>query len=155
VPVRLSQPNLDPRDGWFMLFPHVGVEKRSESLLELLNSRRSVIPFIVAGDASVLLLTRINIDWVAVGPNVDPALVYPSGLSRNTRQRLELRFIDESRVDAEIEWYSESGQERPSDFLNVCDTFVAARTGFGTLIWNKTRLREARIDLTAASQPIV
>ena len=145
VPVRLAQPNLAPRDGWFLLFPCVGAEQRTESLVELLNSRRSVIPFIPSGDVSVLLLTRSNIDWVAVSPGVEPTLVFPPGLERNQGQRVGLRFLDESRVEATIDWFSERGQERLSDYLNVCDTFVVGRTGFGTLIWNKQRIREVQI----------
>jgi hypothetical protein len=145
VPVRLSQPQLAPRDGHFLLFPQHGNESRPESLLELLNSGRTVIPFILAGDHTVLLLTRLNVDWVAVGSNVDPALVFPPGLEHNRSERVELRFIDESRVDAHVEWYVGAGGNRLSDFLNTCDAFVASRTGFGTLIWNKHRIRETRI----------
>ncbi len=162
VPARLSQPNLDPRDGcflldpregWFVLYPHVGGEPRAESLLELLNSRRSVIPFILTGDASVLLLNRTNIDWVAVSPKVPPELIFPPGLEPNRTQRVELRFIDESRVEATIEWRAQPGQERLSDYLNACDAFVASRAGFGTLIWNKERIREARIEEEAEDRP--
>jgi hypothetical protein len=145
VPARLSQPNLAPRDGCFQLFPKTGPTQRPESLLELLNSRRCVIPFILAGDASMLLLTRSNIDWVAVGPQVEAELVLPPGLEHNCAQQVELRFVDESRVDATIEWFTETGQERLSDFLNACDTFVASRAGFGTLIWNKERIRETLV----------
>ncbi len=153
VPARLSQPNLDPRDGWFLLFPHVGPERRAESLLELLNSQRSVIPFILAGDDSVLLLTRLNIDWVAVGAAVPAELVFPPGHKPNRGQRVELRFVDESRVEATVEWCSESGQDRLSDFLNTSDPFVASRAGFGTLIWNKERIRETRIEDPAERRP--
>lgn len=151
VPVRLSQPNLDPRDGCFLLFPQVGNEQRTESLLELLNSFRNVIPFILTGDDSVLLLTRTNIDWVAVSPAVDRKLILPS-IEWTESQRVELRFLDERRVDAEVQWFSHVHQDRLSDFLNVCDTFVPAQTGFGTLIWNKDRLREARILPSAAQR---
>ncbi len=155
VPARLSQPLLAPRDGNFLLFPHQGTEARPESLLELLNSRRSVIPFILAGDKTVLLLTRVNIDWVALSPSVDPALVLPAKLERNHGQRVELRFIDESRVEAVVEWYAEAGGDRLSDYLNICDTFVASRTGFGTLIWNRQRIRETRILPETVATPIV
>jgi hypothetical protein len=148
--VRLSQPNLAPRDGWFHLSPREGIGHQTESVLELLNSRRTVVPFSVCDDDSMLLLARYNIDWVAVSPNLDAALVAPPGIERNQRQRVELRFLDESRVEATIEWFSESGEDRLSDFLNVSDTFFVARTDFGTLICNKYRIREARVVAGAA-----
>jgi len=87
VPVRLSQPNLDPREGWFLLLPRLGQENRPETILELLNTSRSVIPFIQGDDVSVLLLTRQNIDWVAVGPGVASNLVFrPTRPSRTSSE---------------------------------------------------------------------
>src|SRR5262249_19341582 len=77
VPGRLSQPNQESRDGWFLLYPEVEGGGRSESLVELLNSTRGVIPFLPAQDTSVVLLTRLNLDWVIVGSGVEPSLVFP------------------------------------------------------------------------------
>jgi hypothetical protein len=145
VPVRLSQPNLAPRDGSFQLYPTIGKENRPETVLELLNSERSVIPFILEGDATVLLLTRMNVDWVALGPGVETRLVAPPNDPITHEQRAELRFIDESRVEAMLRWNEEQKAVRLSDFLNATEAFLAARTGFGTLIVNKARIREMRI----------
>ena len=145
VPVRLSQPNLDPRDGWLLLFPRGGAEARGQTLLELLNSPRNVIPFIQSGGAGVLLLVRINIDWVAVGAGVAEELIHPPRRGALQEQRVELRFIDEGRVDAVLEWPSGKDTARLSDFLNASGEFLAARAGFGTLIVNKQRIRETRI----------
>jgi hypothetical protein len=145
VPVRLSQPNLAPRDGSFQLYPTVGRENRPETMLELLNSERSVIPFILEEDATVLLLTRMNIDWVAIGPGVESRLIVPPDNPITHEQRVELRFIDESRVDAGLRWNQDQEAVRLSDFLNATEEFLAARTGFGTLIVNKGRIREMRI----------
>jgi len=145
VPVRLSQPVLQPRDGHFLLFPARGSERRSESLLELLNSRRAFIPFIVAADAAVLLVTRRNIDWVAVGPSVIPSLILPLGFEPNRSQLAELRFADDTHVEATVEWYATDDGARLSDYLNSCDEFVASRTRLGTVIWNKHRIHEIRV----------
>ena len=151
VPVRLSQPNLDPRDGWFLLLPRLEREDRPETIVDLLNSSLSVIPFIVGEDDAVLLVMRANIDWVAVGDGVSPTLIHPPGARVHHQQRVQLRFIDESRVDAIIEWRDDHGGVRLSDFLNSGDPFVAARTGFGTLLVNKLRIREARIVAGASA----
>jgi hypothetical protein len=151
VPVRLSQPNLDPRDGWFLLLPHVEREDRPETIIDLLNSSLTVIPFIVGEDGAVLLVMRANIDWVSVGDAVAPSLIHPSAARAHHQQRVQLRFVDESRVDATIEWRDEHGGIRLSDFLNSGDPFVAVRTGFGTLLVNKLRIRETRIVPDAAT----
>jgi hypothetical protein len=151
VPVRLSQPKHDPRDGWFMLDPHLEQDDRPESVVELLNSSRTVIPFIEAGDESVLLLMRDNIDWVAVGEGVPIQLVLPPGPHANVEQHVVLRFTDESRVEGTIAWRSEGNSTRLSDHLSATDAFVAIKTRFGTLIANKARVRETRIATDAAA----
>jgi hypothetical protein len=155
VPVRLSQPNQDPRDGWFLLFPHVEDGDRPESLVELLDSRRSVIPFLAADDGSVVLLTRLNIDWVAVGAEVGPPLLYPPHREPTHQQRAELRFLDERRIEVTLQWRAETEHNaRLSDFLNSGVEFVMARAGFGTLIVNKQRIRETRIAAAAAQAKV-
>lgn len=145
VPVRLAQPNLDPRDGFLMLLPRLGAEARIESLLELLNSRRTVIPFTTEDDGSVRLINRTSVDWIAARSSTPPDCILPPGLDWNHGERAELLFADGRRVQVEVEWYAGASGHRLSDFLNVCDTFVASRTRFGMLIWNKSRVLEWRI----------
>src|SRR5206468_395105 len=93
VPVRVSQPNQDPRDGWFLLFPKAVDGESPECIVELLNSPRVVLPFIQR-DGMILLLTRQNIDWVAVGSSVPDDLVLRPGYRVTHSQRVELRFTD-------------------------------------------------------------
>jgi hypothetical protein len=144
VPVRLSQPNQEPRDGWFLLFP--GSEgENPESVVELLNSPRVVLPFVHKGDRAVLLLTRQNIDWVAIAADVAEELVLRPGRIVTHSQRVELRFTDETSVDGIIEWDGEHRNLRLSDFLNWCDDFFVLKTGFGTLVVNRQRIRETRL----------
>jgi len=145
APVRLSQPNQDPRDGWLLLYPQVEAEGRTESLVELLNSKRDVIPFIPTDDTSVLLLTRLNIDWVVVGSGVERSFVFPPGGFPTREQRAEMQFVDLRRLEVGIQWRAEGELIRLSDFLSSPVDFVTAQTGFGTLIVNKHRVREIRI----------
>ncbi len=149
VPARVSQPNLGPRDGHFLLYPQIE-GNRPEALLELLNSRRTMIPFILDQDSEVLLLTRPNIDWVVVSQSVEPRLVYAPGALVSAEQRVDLRLIDESRVHAVIRWDAGSGDVRLSDFLNRDEMFIAANTEFGTLLINKLRVRETRVAESTA-----
>lgn len=145
VAVRLAQPHREPRDGSFLLFPEVDATGRCETVLELLNSRRLVLPFLQPEDHQVRLLVRENIDWVAIGPGVDEALVFPPDRPVTNHQRVELLFLDERQISATIRWGVAGTPERLSDFLGSPATFVAAEAGFGTLMVNKRRLREIRI----------
>lgn len=143
--VRLSQPDHDPRDGWFLLFPDFDDSGRPETVLELLNSSRLVIPFIQNEDESVRLLVRDNIDWVAIAAGVESRLVFPPDRQAEQQQRVELCFLDERRIEATIRWGDGVSGIRLSDFLDSRDPFVAADAGFGTLMVNKRRIREVRI----------
>jgi hypothetical protein len=150
VPVRLSQPNHDPRDGWLLLFPQVGGEGRTESLIELLNSERTIIPFLPTDDASVVLLTRLNIDWVAVGSGVEWTLEFPPGGLPTREQRAELLFVDQRHLEVALQGRAVDEHVRLSDFLNSSGDFITAQTAFGTLIVNMHGVRDIRITQPAA-----
>jgi len=145
VPVTLSQPNEPPRDGWLLLYPQAGYEDRPESIVELLNSTRSVIPFVAPEDGSVLLLTRSNIDWVVVKSDVSARLILPPEYRVTHEQRVELRFEDESRVEGVVQWDAPTGNHRLSDFLNWTEDFFVVQSELGTLVVNRERVRETRI----------
>lgn len=150
IPGLTSQPNGDPRDGWFMLAAHLGPSNRPETLLELLNSRRVVVPFIQARLPDVLMLTRVNIDWVIVEPRVDQNLIYPPNCRVTVEHRVDLRLLDERRIHAILRWDDRGGTARLSDFLNGSDDFIAAKTRFGLLLVNRLRIRETQLaEVTA------
>lgn len=153
VPVRLSQPQSEPRDGWLLLLPRMEQEFRPETVLDLLNSPRSVVPFIQAGDSTVLLLNRVNIGWVAVSGDAPADLVAPPVRPPGQEQRVEFRFLDESRVEARIRWASPDGSFRLSDYLNSNPGFIAVEAGFGTLIVNTGRIRETRVTGSPSRVP--
>src|SRR5262249_29169262 len=97
-------------------------------------------------DQNVLLLTRVNIDWVVVGKDVDDAMVFSPGYVVTCEQRVDLRLLDESHVHATIRWNSPDGVMRLSDYLNCSELFIPAVTSFGTLLVNKFRVRETRLE---------
>ena len=146
VPVRVAQPQREPRDGAFLVLAADGSGGRPESLIEMLNSARTVIPFIQDDGAEVVLLTRAHIDWVIVGRSVDRGLIFPPGYAVSRAQRVDLRLMDESHVHAVIQWDSPGGTTRLSDHLNGTAEFIPARTTFGTLIVNKMRVRETSLE---------
>lgn len=146
VPARVAQPHREPRDGLFLLSAGLGPERRTESLIELLNSERVVIPFVQADGADVVLLTRTHIDWVVVGRDVDRGHVFPPGYVVTREQRVDLRLMDETHVHAVLQWHSPDGTLRLSDYLNGEEEFIPARTAFGTLLVNKLRVRETNLE---------
>jgi len=145
IPVRLSRPAQEALDGFLLLSPQEHDDDRLETALDLLNSARTVIPFISPSEGSVLLLMRANIDWVAVGSSVDTRLIYPPNRSVTREQRVELHFMDGSHIDGIIQWDDAENLKRLSDFLSWCDDFFVVVATSATLIVNKQRIRETRV----------
>jgi hypothetical protein len=148
APVRLSQPGENPVDGYLCLTPEVGGQPRPETILELLNSPRRVIPFLRVHDESVALLTRLNIDWVVVGSQVDPTWVMPQRSPAMREQSVRLQFFDGRTMEGDVRWASPGADIRLSDYLNDRADFYPLVTRVGIMMVNKNRVREARVGLS-------
>lgn len=145
APVRLSQPGEAPLDGHLCLLPELPGEGRPETLLELLNSPRRVIPFLRPIDESVVLLTRLNVDWVMASAQIDPSWIMPRRFPAAREQSVRLHFADGNQMEGDVRWTSPSGDVRLSDFLNDAADFYPLMTRIGILIVNKNRVRETRV----------
>jgi hypothetical protein len=143
--VRLSQPGESPLDGYLCLLPEVNGEQRPETILELLNSSRRVIPFLRPIDDSVVLLTRLNIDWAVAGAQVDPSWVMPVRSPATREQSVLLHFLDGSTMEGDVRWSSPGADIRLSDFLNSRQDFYPLVTRIGILMVNKNRVRETSV----------
>src|SRR5438477_8355732 len=74
--VRVCLPGQDPVDGVFSLSPDSPFHSGPQTILELLNSQLRTIPFLIpSSDDDVVLLTRVNIDWVVAGSGVEAELI--------------------------------------------------------------------------------
>ena len=145
APVRLSQPGETPMDGHLCLTPEVDGEQRPETILELLNSPRRVIPFLRDADDSVVLLTRLNVDWVVVGNQVPMDWVMPRRSPAMREQGVRLHFLDGGMMEGHVRWPSPGADIRLSDFLNDPADFYPLVTRLGILMVNKNRVRETRV----------
>jgi len=145
APVRLAQPGQPPVDGHLCLLPLLEGEGRPETVLELLNAPRRVIPFIRPNEESVVLLTRLNIDWVVVGTQVDPSWVMPRRALATREQSVELQFLDGRQMEGDVRWHGPGGDVRLSDFLAGEADFYPLVTRLGILMVNKNRVRETRV----------
>ena len=146
APVRLSQPGDMPLDGYFCLLPEMDGHPGPETILELLNSTRRVIPFFQVADDNVVLLTRLNIDWVVPGAQVDADWIMPKRLHAIREQSVRLQFFDGREMEGAVRWGSPLGADiRLSDFLNDPADFYPLVTRLGILMVNKNRVRETRV----------
>jgi len=143
--VQLSQCDDAARDGWLWLAPRTERAERPETILELLNSPRSVIPFIQPKDSAVLLLTRVSIEWVAIGAGVEPGLVFPPDHRVTREQRAEVCFANGRRMEGIIQWNAADEHSRLSDFLNGQEDFFVMKTRSGVILVNKQRVHETRV----------
>jgi hypothetical protein len=145
APVRLSQPGESPLDGYFCLLPDIDGRGSPETILELLNSSRRVIPFFRIADDNFVLFTRLNIDWVMPGAQVDSNWVMPRRVHATREQRVHLQFFDGREMEGDARWTSPGADIRLSDFLNDPADFYPLVTRMGILMVNKNRVRETRV----------
>ena len=145
APVRLSQPGDSPLDGYFCLLPDLDGQGRPETILELLNSSRRVIPFFRVADDNFVLFTRLNIDWVVPGAQVDPEWIMPRRVHSAREQSVHLQFFDGREMEGAVRWSSPNADIRLSDFLNDATDFYPLVTRVGILMVNKNRVRETRV----------
>lgn len=145
APVRISQQGLDPFDAFLSLSPRSRHHDGGETIVELLNSTLRVIPLILPGEDSVLLATRLNLDWVMATETVDPAMICPATYWVTREERVNVSFCDGRTMDGVLQMELPPEINRPSDFLNGSEDFFPLVTRMGTLLVNKSRVRELRV----------
>ena len=133
-------------DGFFCVGPAWAAEP--QTILELLNSTLRVIPFIVAADGSVILLTRLNLDWAMAGEQVESDLILPADYLVSRSEPVELEFVNGTTIDGVMQMEVTEERSRASDFLNGPAEFYPVLTRIGTLLVNKSRVRETRLSGT-------
>jgi hypothetical protein len=146
VAVRISQFGHDPLDGMFCVAPAPDPKNEGRTVLELLNSDRRVIPFIVSGDGSVILLTRVNLDWVMAQDHDGSGLILPDDYIIGREEPVEIEFMNGTTIDGILQMALDDEDTRASDFLNGPADFYPVLTRMGTLLVNKARVRSTRLS---------
>lgn len=158
--VRVSFAGGDPADGYLCLTPRAESRESAETMLDLLNSAKRVVPFLLQENGEVVLLSVRYVDWVLAGPGVDLATVVPPTYIVTREERVELCFADGRRMDGKIQIEVKDDFTRVSDFINSPERFYPVRTRLGLMLVNKERVSETRlieaqktntIDLDAAA----
>ncbi len=142
VPVRI-QTGGTVRDGSLALRSEIE-PGRPQTLIELLNQPRLMLPFFEAAD-SVALLNRLTLDWVAASPGFEAHRILPPHRSITRRQQVELRFASGAPLAGTIQWEASKEHLRVSDVLNSPDEFFALQSDTGVRIVNRQRVLEARL----------
>ncbi len=143
VPVRIAQAGGPARDGSLAL--RFEIEPgRPQTLIELLNQPRLMLPFFEADD-SVALLNRLTLEWVAASPGFEAHRILPPHRSITRRQQVELRFASGPPLAGTIQWEASKEHLRVSDVLNGPDEFFALLSDTGVRIVNRQRVFEARL----------
>ena len=144
----VSEQGEDAVEGCFALNPHAQFHNGPETLLERLNSPDRVIPFQRREDDGVLLLNRLEMEWVLPSPNMPPELICPQTYQVTREERVHIRLKGGETMTGLLrmelpEWFN-----RASDFLNSPEHFFPLITERGIVLVNKlcvlsTRLYEA------------
>ena len=145
VPVTVRLFGGDSLEGWLSVAPHSAIREGPETLFELLNSPLRVLPFILASDESVMLVTRQYLDSVEPGPEADRELISPPHYLVTREELVAVEWLDGYRVEGRIPMELPRDLNRASDYLNGDEDFFPLITLEGTLLVNKLRLRGVRI----------
>lgn len=143
--VLLSRPDEEALEGYLSLSPRAESHDGPETLLDLLNSSARFIPFVPADGGPVLLLARLQLDWIMPGPEVPADVVRPSTYLVTREERVGLRFTDGRRIEGLIQMELPEELNRASDFLNGPGDFFPLLTDFGILLLNKATVRETEV----------
>lgn len=145
VQARVARSEQESADGFFSVTPISPFRAGPETILDVLNSDRRVIPFLRSDDEATLLLTRAAIDWVDVGPEVALELVRPRNYRVTREERVELVLGNGTRLGGLIQMELPEESNRTSDFLNGEEDFFPLLSQGRTLLVNKSKVREVRV----------
>ena len=144
MPVQLSIAGGPAITGWVSMSRHSEFRSGPQTLLERLNERVRVVP-VVEGETTHLV-TRALIEWAEPAPGVDAALVGPSAFAVTREERAHVRLRSGEVLEGLIEMEMPQGYNRTSDFINGENDFFPLGCGERTLLVNKRRVRDVRLD---------
>lgn len=150
LPVMLSITGGPPVAGWLSVSRHSELRHGPQTLLERLNERVRVLP--VVHSEVTHLVTRSHIEWAQAAPGVDPTLIGPAAFGVTREERASLRLRSGRVLHGVIAMEMPVDFNRTSDFLNGDDDFFAIRCAEQTLIVNKRRVRDVRLETRPGSR---
>ncbi len=153
VPVRVVQPGAENISGYFAVAPQAEQHDGPESVLDLLNAPTRMLPFVRAADGTVLLVSRLGIDWIEADASVEQALVRPRSYLVTREERVQVRLGNGRRIEGLLQMELPEQYNRASDFLNSAEDFFALLTPGTTVLVNKVHVSGVRL-YEASPEPI-
>ena len=152
IQVRIQMPSAEPIAGFLSVAPQSAIYDGPETLFELLNAPIRVLPFILASDGSVMLVTREHLDWIEASDEVDPELVSPRPYMVTREEVVAVEWLDGTRMQGKLPMELPDDINRASDYMNSDDDFFPLMVQGGCMLVNKRRLRAVRI-FSASPRP--
>src|SRR5258706_7252560 len=143
--VVLCQVGQEQMEGLLSLSPQAEFHHGPETILERLNTHDRILPFHRREDGAVLLLTRLELEWVAAGRGVGPELVRPRTYKVTREERVQVRFTSCNEMVRLLQMELPEMLNRASDFLNGDEDFYPLVTDHGVVLINKHRVLHARV----------
>lgn len=145
VTVRVSRPGEPIMEGVLSLSPYSEFHDGPETLLELLNSSATMLPFQRLSDDAILLLCRMDLQWVVAGPAVDPELLRPRTFRYTREERVRVRLRGGDELEGLLQMELPELMNRASDYMNGPETFFPLTTRQGVFLIQKASVRELRL----------
>ena len=145
VPVRLARQGAPPAAGMLSLSPQAEMHDGPETLLERLNTRQRVLPLQQPGSELVLLVTRLQIEWVEAGPDVPPVLVRPVPYLATREELVRVSTASGGVFEGVISMEMPHEFNRASDYLNGDEDFFPLQMPDATRLVNKRHVVEVLV----------
>jgi hypothetical protein len=143
--VVVCQVGQEQLEGSLSLSPQAEFHDGPETILERLNARDRILPFHRREDGAVLLLSRLELEWVAAGRGVGRELVCPRNYQVTREERVQVRFTSGNDMFGLLQMELPEMLNRASDFLNGEDDFFPLVTEQGVVLLNKTHVLYTRV----------
>jgi len=141
--VQVAMPRHEPLDGALFLSSRCPDRERSETLYELLNSRDRMIPFERSADGLTMLLSRREIGWVSLNPELSPLEIFlPPELTIVREELVQVHFLDGSEASGLLQMDLPHQRCRASDYMNNRNDFFPLSTPGRILLVNKRAVRD-------------
>ncbi len=151
ISVCMSGEESQPGHCW--LLPQSRDHLGPETLFELLNSGSRIVPLVVPERSEVVLLNRLDVNWVMATREVKPELVCPPNYLVTNEETVHITFRDGRTMVGLVQMEQPEGMNRVSDFLNLPDDFFPMRATQGAALVNKSQVRAVRL-LAPSPQPV-
>lgn len=143
--VVVCQVGQEQMEGTLSLSPQAEFHHGPETILERLNAHDRILPFHRHHDGTVLLLTRLELEWVAAGRGVERDLVCPRTYQVTREERVQVRFTSGNEMLGLLQMELPETLNRASDFLNGEEDFFPLVTDKGIVVINKHRVLYTRV----------